>query len=584
MRSFTTSLAYFQTILLINGSVNTSAFVVLPSRSISTRLHAGSAPTGAELLKKTIDDAAASASSISATKPSGGDAPTFFSYVSEKKEASDLMGKLADAVDRKDLYGIKGDTPTLADFFSGNENIQQLGSVSKQNAAAIKESLTKVSPALENTLGSFSKYFAGLGDSFSQLKSSSSNGAGVDIASNFNAFWDSLQITENGAVYVAGLAVFVAGLNNRAKGKEVAEAQAKAIEAADAAELAAKGASLTKQLAENACAEASKKAEQLLAEKKAIELEVSKLKLESAKAIETADKSTKDATSAKEKSRALDIEATKKMSEVKIDKEMMEATISKLKLESTVAKEAAEIATKEASIAKEMAEKTNSEVSSKAKGLEAGKRASELEVSKLKLEVAKTKEEASIAKEMTEKTNAEVSSKAKGLEAEKELLKAEVSKLKAEITRAEETSQNAAARETSIMEEMTESIDAKVRDKVKALEAEKNMMKAEITKLQAGTTELKRVVELLTVTAKEKIATSTAPAKTAAELLTEETNKDTKFVVETSAGSEDNPWGLLKESTLKGRNKSQLAAYLEERNIDVNGMKKADLVNKILNL
>jgi len=210
MRSFTTSLAYFQTILLINGSVNTSAFVVLPSRSISTRLHAGSAPTGAELLKKTIDDAAASASSISATKPSGG------------------------------------------------------------------------------------------------------NGAGVDIASNFNAFWDSLQITENGAVYVAGLAVFVAGLNNRAKGKEVAEAQAKAIEAADAAELAAKGASLTKQLAENACAEASKKAEQLLVEKKAIEVEVSKLKLESAKAIETADKSTKDATSAKEKSRALDIEATKK--------------------------------------------------------------------------------------------------------------------------------------------------------------------------------------------------------------------------------------------------------------------------------
>lgn len=43
------------------------------------------------------------------------------------------------------------------------------------------------------------------------------------------------------------------------------------------------------------------------------------MKLESSKAIETADKATKDATFAKQKSRALDIEASKKASEVKID-------------------------------------------------------------------------------------------------------------------------------------------------------------------------------------------------------------------------------------------------------------------------
>jgi len=525
MRSFTTTLAYFQTILLINGSINTSAFVVLPSRSVSTKLHAGRAPTGAELLKKTIDDASASAESLSASKVKGGDAPNFFSYVSEDKKVSDLIGKLADATDNKAQYGIKGDTPTLASFFGDNDNLQQLGSISKQNAAAVKDSLSAIS-----------KSFAGIGNSFSQ--SSSTNGSGVDFAGKFNGFWDSLQIAENGPIYVAGVAILVAGLNNRAKNDEVTEAQAKVIEAANAAELAAKGASLTKQLAESADADARKKAEELIAEKKTIELEVSKLKLESSKAIETADKATKDATFAKQKSRALDIEASKKASEVKIDQEMMEVAISKLKVENTIAKEAAETATKEASIAKETAEKTN----------------------------------------------AEASSKAKGLEAEKVTMEAEISKLKADITNAAETSQAASAKEASISKEMTESIDAKARDEVKALEAEKEMMQAEILKLQAGTTELKRVVELLTATAKEKIATSTAPTKTAAELLMEETNTDTKFVVKTSAGSEDNPWGLLKESTLKGRNKLQLTAYLEERNIDVTGMKKSDLVNKIMSL
>lgn len=254
MRSFTTTLAYFQTILLINGSINTSAFVVLPSRSVSTKLHAGRAPTGAELLKKTIDDASASAESLSASKVKGGDAPNFLSYVSEDKKVSDLIGKLADATDNKAQYGIKGDTPTLASFFGDNDNLQQLGSVGKQNAAAVKDSLSAIS-----------KSFAGIGNSFSQ--SSSTNGSGVDFAGKFNGFWDSLQIAENGPIYVAGVAILVAGLSNRAKNDEVTEAQAKVIEAANAAELAAKGASLTKQLAESADADARKKAEELIAEK-----------------------------------------------------------------------------------------------------------------------------------------------------------------------------------------------------------------------------------------------------------------------------------------------------------------------------
>jgi len=636
MRSSTIILAYFQMILLINGSINTSAFVVLSSRSFTTKLHAGGAPTAGELLKKTIDDVSASSASISSTKTSGGDAPNFFSYVSEEKQVSDLIGKLADAADSKDKYGIKGDTPTLANFFGDGEKFQQLGSVSKQNAAAIKDSLAQVSPALENTLGSISKSFAdlaanlsGFGNTFSQLKSSGSSGSGVDFAAKFNGFWDSLQITENGPFYVAGVAILVAGLNNRSKESEVVEAKAKATEAADAAELAAKGASLAKKLAESADVEASKKAEELKAEKRTVELEVSKLKIESTKAIEAADKATKDARFEKEKSRTLDVEATKKAGVIRIDKELMEAKIAKLKVENTMAKEAAEIITKEASIAKKMAEKTNAEANSKAKELEAEKEMMEAEVSKLKAgitkateeanitkemaeknnaesgsktkeleaeremmeaEVSKLKagitkatEEASIAKEIGEKTNAEAGSKTKELEAEREMLEAEVSKLKAGIMKAAETSQTA-AKEASMSNDMAESADAKAMDKVNELEAEKVTMKVEILKLQAETIDLKRVVELLTVSSKEKTARSNTPTKTATELLMEETNNNMKSAVKTSGESGDNPWGSLKESTLKGRNKSQLTAYLEERNIDVTGMKKSDLVSTILNL
>merc|ERR1740136_53400 len=190
---------------------------------------------------------------------------------------------------------------------------------------------------------------------------------------------------------------------------------------------------------------------------------------------------------------------------------------------------------------------------------------------------------ASVEKEMIERKYAEASNKVK--------------ELQADISKATEASQ-IAAKEASIAKEMAESTGTGAGDRVKVLEAEKIKMKVEISKLQEDSIELKRVVELLMSTKQDStkvpVAVKTATVttkeegagirKTAAELLMEETSKETKPVVKTSGGSEKNPWGSLKESTLKGRNKAQLTAYLEERSIDVAGMKKGDLISTIQNL
>jgi len=547
--------------LLINSFVNTSAFVVLSSRSFTTEL-----------------------------------------------QASDLKGQLSDA---REQYGVQGDTPkpSLAKFLTDDNKLQQISqprseatdqlqSVTKQNVAAIKDSLKdisgsikdasasikdasasikdagdKVSPGIEDTLSTISKSIeylrleltngsadlstklSGFGDKFSQLKSSSGGGGGGvgggDLTATFNQFWDSLQIAQNGPLYLAGVAVLVAGINNRSKESEVVEAKAKATEAANAAEIAAKGASLAKELAESADAEASKKEKELEAEKKAMESEVSKLKIESAQAVEAAKKASDESRLAKLKSNTADIEGTKMASQLKIEKEMMAAKISKLEAENTKATEAAETATKGASV----------------------------------------------EKEMIERKYAEASNKVKELEADKEIMRADISKLQADISKATEASQ-IAAKEASIAKEMAESTDTGAGDRVKVLEAEKIKMKVEISKLQEDSIELKRVVELLMSTKQDStkvpVAVKTATVttkeegagirKTAAELLMEETSKETKPVVKTSGGSEKNPWGSLKESTLKGRNKAQLTAYLEERSIDVAGMKKGDLISTIQNL
>ena len=45
-----------------------------------------------------------------------------------------------------------------------------------------------------------------------------------------------------------------------------------------------------------------------------------------------------------------------------------------------------------------------------------------------------------------------------------------------------------------------------------------------------------------------------------------------------------NPWGSLKESTLKRKTIAQLTAYLNERKVDVEGLSKAELVGTIQKL
>jgi len=160
----------------------------------------------------------------------------------------------------------------------------------------------------------------------------------------------------------------------------------------------------------------------------------------------------------------------------------MAAKISKLEAENTKATEAAETATKGASVEKEMIERKYAEASNKVKELEADKIEKEMMAAKIsKLEAENTKateaaetatKGASVEKEMIERKYAEASNKVKELEADKEIMRADISKLQADISKATEASQ-IAAKEASIAKEMAESTDTGAGDRVKVLEAEK---------------------------------------------------------------------------------------------------------------
>jgi len=242
-------------------------------------------------------------------------------------------------------------------------------------------------------------------------------------------------------------------------------------------------------------------------------------------------------------------------------------------------------------------------------------------------------------------------------------------KISAMEVKANEASEAAqvAAKGANVAKKLAKSIDAGANRKVKELEAEKTMMAAEISKLKAESSELKRVVKLLMSTTKSrasatsltkktfdasgkkpsgasivKVATEmdaarftkesvaenemketikaarkvTAP-KTATEFLQEEVKKSSPSVEKaakelpitktaaakgkktrtvaakpsktaadskTTAKLNKNPWGSLKESTLKRRTIAQLREYLDDRKIDSTGMSKTEMVNTVQNL
>jgi len=57
-----------------------------------------------------------------------------------------------------------------------------------------------------------------------------------------------------------------------------------------------------------------------------------------------------------------------------------------------------------------------------------------------------------------------------------------------------------------------------------------------------------------------------------------------KIAVASKKGDPENPWGVLKESTLKRKTIAQLSAYLEEREVVIEGMSKTQLVGTIQTL
>jgi hypothetical protein len=73
-----------------------------------------------------------------------------------------------------------------------------------------------------------------------------------------------------------------------------------------------------------------------------------------------------------------------------------------------------------------------------------------------------------------------------------------------------------------------------------------------------------------------------APAKT--EATKTKAPRKKKGAATAPASDNANPWGVLKESTLKRKTIAQLTAYLNERKVDVEGFSKAELVGTIQKL
>ena len=79
-------------------------------------------------------------------------------------------------------------------------------------------------------------------------------------------------------------------------------------------------------------------------------------------------------------------------------------------------------------------------------------------------------------------------------------------------------------------------------------------------------------------------STSEAPAKKAATKAKAPRRKMGAAKAPASGAANENPWGSLKESTLKRKTVAQLTEYLNERKVDVEGLSKIDMVGTIQKL
>jgi len=235
-----------------------------------------------------------------------------------------------------------------------------------------------------------------------------------------------------------------------------------------------------------------------------------------------------------------------------------------------------------------------------------------------------------------------------GIIKKKTMMEAEISKLKKESIELKRVVKTVAAikarpskgvKNVPVEKKSIKDLDSRVTRKVKELEAEKVMMETEISKLRTEASELKEVVKLLMSSrkapvpstseaimetplkktdttnplkdalkeevakppssntpskpkakkpSKSKANTTTEPnSKKVTELSQDEMEKEEKGVkpvLQSTVEPKDNPWGLLKESTLKRKTKAQLSDYLTERKIDFTGMQKAEMVSIIKNI
>lgn len=115
------------------------------------------------------------------------------------------------------------------------------------------------------------------------------------------------------------------------------------------------------------------------------------------------------------------------------------------------------------------------------------------------------------------------------------------------------------------------------KEKTVTAKAKTATKKKTVTKKKAVTKKKKQ-----TVVAKEAVDDVLVVEEIAAAIKKEQEEKvEEKIVAVASTG---NPWGILKESTLKRKTIAQLKAYLQEREVDVSGFSKSDLVGAVQSL
>jgi len=117
---------------------------------------------------------------------------------------------------------------------------------------------------------------------------------------------------------------------------------------------------------------------------------------------------------------------------------------------------------------------------------------------------------------------------------------------------------------------------------IEAAEVSFNEALAESTKEAAVIKELKSIVAK--VDAGEDTSASEAPTKKTVTKAKAPRKKMGAAKAPATVTANENPWGALKESTLKRKTVAQLTEYLNERKVDVEGFSKIDMVGTIQKL